>query len=404
MSRRKETFIPREKGKVKIFTCGPSIYRRPHIGNYRSFMYEDILVRYLRYKGYEVDRVINFTDVEDKTITEAEATNKTVGEVTGEVEEHFFREVDLLKLDIPKTIPRSSTTVPDAAKIIAKLLEDGYAYRYEGDIYFDPLKFDGFGKLFRLDMSRWPKKKIHFKKDTYPGIQWNLGDFILWHGDKGQGQPSWDSEVGPGRPSWNVQDPGMIISHLGEQVDINCGGIDNLWRHHDYNIAIMESYTGKEYANYYLHGEHLIVDGKTMSKSKGNILYPDEVTDKYKDGIHLRFFLFSEYYKKKLNFTEKRYHAESERLDSIRALVSALIQGDGSGTYDHRLKTIIGTVPTVFESYLDDDLRIGDACKALHETLQDIEKTAGGRALPSAAAKDLRTHLEKIDTVTQVLL
>ncbi|MBT3271541.1 MAG: class I tRNA ligase family protein, partial [Spirochaetales bacterium] len=224
MSRSIQAFKPREPGKVKIFTCGPSTYRRPHIGNYRTFLYEDVLVRYLKYTGFEVQRVINFTDVEDKAIVEAEFKGQKVEKITSDVAKHFFRETDLLGILLPDEIPRSSTSVDQAVEIIQELVKKGTAYWHEGDVYFDPLKFKNFGKLFGLDMSKWPKHKVRFKKDTYIGKRWNRGDFILWHGQAHQTDSSayWDTKIGRGRPAWNIQDPAMILQQIGTQVDINC--------------------------------------------------------------------------------------------------------------------------------------------------------------------------------------
>ena len=178
---------------------------------------------------------------------------------------------------MPERIPRSSTSVEQAVYLIRKLLEKGCAYRHKGDIFFDPLKFEGFGKLFRLDMSKWPKTRKRFKQDTYPGRRWNLGDFILWHGCRKGDKVCWDTEIGRGRPSWNIQDPAMISETMGYSLDIFCGGIDNLYRHHDYNIAVMESVSGKELSRYWLHGQHVLVGGKKMSKSLHNIVYPEDL-------------------------------------------------------------------------------------------------------------------------------
>ena len=243
LTRKKEIFKPRRDKAVKMFTCGPSIYSRPHVGNYRTFLYEDILQRYLEYLDYRVERLINFTDVEDKSISEAREKGITLGELTNPVAERFFKEAELLKIKLPGHIARSSTSVDAAVRLIRSLLDKGYAYWHGKDVFYDPLKFKGFGKLFGLDMSRWPEKRRRFGKDTYPGQRWNLGDFILWHGYKekeGEGY-YWETELGRGRPSWNIQDPAMITKHLGDQIDIACGGVDNLYRHHDYTIAVIEN-------------------------------------------------------------------------------------------------------------------------------------------------------------------
>ena len=407
MSRSKEIFKPMEQGKVKIFTCGPSTYRRPHIGNYRTFLYEDILVRYLMYLGYKVDRVINFTDIEDKTIVEAENRGKSVEEVTAEVHDHFFNETKLLNILLPDDIPRATTSVNDAVAIIKKLVEEGVAYWHDGDVFFDPLKHKGFGRLFGLDMSKWPKRKVRFKKDTYVGRRWNLGDFILWHGQPHETDRSayWDTEIGPGRPSWNIQDPAMIVQRLGSQIDINCGGIDNIYRHHDYNIAVMETYTGLNFANYFLHGEHLVVDGIAMSKSRGNILYPDDLFEQGYEPKHLRFFLIYTYYRKKLNFNDTRFEKTSAKLDDFRTLLKKLLDsaspdGEKTDAIDH----LITRIPEVFKNAMDDDLSVGAAFDGVFSQILKIERTAGGKGLHNDPARKLRENIEKIDAVFGVIL
>ncbi len=411
MSRSVERFKPRKSGEVKIFTCGPSTYRRPHIGNYRTFLYEDIVVRYLEYLGYHVRRVINFTDVEDKAIVEAENAGKDVEEITGAVQKHFFREAELLGLKLPPEIPRSSTSVDQAVEIIQKLVKDGHAYWDKGDVLFDPLTFDDFGKLFRLDMSKWPKKKVKFRKDTYNGNRWNLGDFILWHGHDNEkpGSAYWDTEIGRGRPAWNIQDPAMILQQLGTQVDINCGGIDNIYRHHDYNIAIMESHSGKTYANYYMHGEHLIVDGTPMSKSRGNILYPDNLVERGYDHKHLRFFLIHEHYRKKLNFTDETFECTIGRLERVRSLVEKLTERSASSGKKKSngskssVDQLVDSIESQFVKHMNDDFSVGVAFNAVTDTLEEIAKSDGGDQLNRDQKNRITRQLQSIDTVLGVL-
>jgi len=244
MTRRLEEFQPFEDGKVRMYTCGPSIYQLPHIGNYRTFLYEDVLHRYLEYLGYRVERALNITDVEDKAIAEAEKQGKMLKELTERHSEIFLDELKKLGAKKPDHIPRSSTSVDQAVRIIETLLKKGYAYWYKGNVYYDPLKFKHFGRLYGLNMTKWPKKKRRFHKDTYPGNRWNLGDFILWHRYKEGEKVYWSTSLGKGRPAWNVQDPAMATQSLGTKVDIYCGGVDNLIRHHDYVIAVVEGFTG----------------------------------------------------------------------------------------------------------------------------------------------------------------
>ncbi|NTU48285.1 MAG: class I tRNA ligase family protein, partial [Syntrophobacteraceae bacterium] len=291
MTRRKELFRSREDRIVRMFTCGPSIYGRPHLGNYRTFAWEDVLQRYLEHLGYTVHRLMNMTDVEDKALAEAEKAGTTVQELTDEKAGLFFREAHTLRIRLPNPLPRSSTSVDQAVRLIQILMEKGYAYEYGKDIFYDPGKFQGFGRLFGLDMSRWPKTKRRFRKDTYPGRRWNLGDFILWHGYRQGDKLYWDTDIGRGRPSWNIQDPAMVTEHLGYSIDIACGGIDNLYRHHDYNIAVVEGVSGSDFSRFWLHGEHLLANGKKMSKSIGNIVYPEDLQKDGYSGEQIRFYL-----------------------------------------------------------------------------------------------------------------
>jgi cysteinyl-tRNA synthetase len=233
-----------------MFSCGPSIYQRPHIGNYRTFLFEDILQRYLEYMGYKVIRALNFTDVEDKSILEAMKQDMELMELTNRNADVFFQDLLLLKIKPPTYNPKSSTSVDQAVFLIEELLKKGQAYWHKGNVYFDPLTFKDFGKLSHLDMSRYPHAKKRFHKDTHLGNNWNLSDFILWHGIKKGDTVFWDTAIGRGRPAWNVQDPAMVTQTLGFSIDIFCGGIDNLVRHHDYVIAITESVSGNQLSNY----------------------------------------------------------------------------------------------------------------------------------------------------------
>jgi cysteinyl-tRNA synthetase len=261
-----------------MYTCGPSTYQRAHIGNYRTFLFEDVLQRYLEYLGYEVTRLITLTDVEDKAIAQAKKENLSLEELTSQNEEEFFRDFELLKIKVPDYTVRASTVVEQAVNLTKTLVEKGlaYWYRHEGaeNAYFNSLKFRGFRKLAHLDMNRWPRKKRRFHKDTYPGTPWNRGDFVLWHGCKRGDSVCWETEVGAGRPAWNIQDAAMVTKHLGFTIDVACGGVDNLVRHHDYTIAVAEGVSGSQFAKYWLHAAHLFIDGKKTSKSRGNVHYP----------------------------------------------------------------------------------------------------------------------------------
>ncbi len=404
MTRQKEPFRP-QNSVVRMFTCGPSIYSAPHIGNYRTFIWEDVLQRYLEYLGYEVKRAINLTDIEDKAIEQAEERGMSVAELTGAVAGRFIEEAGRLRIKLPERIPRSSTSVEQAVHLIQKLLEKSYAYRYKGNIFFDPLKFKGFGKLFRLDMNKWPKTRKRFKRDTYPGRRWNLGDFILWHGCKRGDEVCWDTQIGKGRPSWNVQDPAMIAQTLGYSLDIFCGGIDNLYRHHDYNIAVMESVSGQELARYWLHGQHVLVGGKKMSKSLHNIIYPENLFEQGFSWEQIRFYLLSKQYRRKLNLSMDAVRTESSRLDALRAMTRELsIPGENSEQIrDEAVDGLTEALTASFEAGMNNDLDTPSAVKGIFGAVQGLHLLHKIGRIGREQTQTIKERLRKADSVLQFL-
>lgn len=404
MTNQKRKFIPRFEGDlVKIFTCGPSIYSRPHIGNYRTFLFEDILLRYLEFLEYKVDRVINFTDVEDKSVAAAEQKGISNADLTEPVAETFFKECDALRIKLPETVPRSSTSVDQAVELIQDLMAKGYAYRHEGDIFFDPLKFEGFGKLYGLDMSRWPKKKRRFRKDTYAGHRWNLGDFILWHGLEGKTEGLyWDTEIGRGRPAWNIQDPAMIFKTLGPKVDISCGGIDNIYRHHDYNIAVIEAVSGETFAHYWLHGEHVLADGKKMSKSRNNVVLLDDLIKDGYSPAQIRFYLIHDHYRKKLNLSETRMRGLFDRFDGFQEMVQAVDQADAPNS-DAAAQSRIDRTEERFVLHMNDDLDVKGAFDAVYDCLAHLTELKKDGRLSKAEGEKATAMVRKVDQVLQLL-
>ncbi len=404
LTKRKELFRSRRPGIVNIFTCGPSIYRRPHIGNYRTFIYEDILVKYLEYLGFTVNRVINFTDIEDKTISTASEEGVDVSQLTQSVEDTIFQEIDKLAIRFPKEIQRSSTSIETAVEIIDQLLANGHAYWHDGNVYFDPLTYDDFGAVYGLDMSRWPKKKVRFSKDTYPGQRWNLGDFILWHGYDGGEWIHWDTKIGKGRPSWNVQDPAMIVQGAGYELDIHCGGIDNLWRHHDYNRAVLESVSGKELAHYWLHGEHLIVGGEKMSKSKGNVLYIEDLINRGCTGQRVRFLLAYGYYREKMNVTDEMMESRCEKILGLQEMIAALTDQQKSDAPENpRARQLVEEIELLFRHEMNNDLHVGAAIDAVDAVLQELKSIDEEKGLSSSLRGTIKESLSRIDEVLGVL-
>jgi len=403
LTKKVEVFKPRNNKEIKMFTCGPSIYRKPHIGNYRTFIFEDILQRYLEYLGYNVTRLMNFTDIEDKAIEEAKVKGTTVKELTKKIADIFHDEIKLLSIKSPTYIVRSTETVDYAIKIIKKLIEKGHAYYYGEDIYFDPTTFKGFGKLYGLDMSKWPEKKIRFKRDNYSNNMWNLGDFILWHSCRDETYPCWDAPIGRGWPAWNAQDPAIIIHSFGYQVDICCGGIDNRLMHHDYNIAIMESYSGVEFCPYWLHGHHLFVDGKKMSKRKGNILYVEDLINKGYSTRDIRFFLIYSQYRERMNFTFNKFKRSSKKLNDFVNMINFLLIKNNSNESSLNVHVLLDELSKSFEINMGNDLNVKNAFDSINEIIRKLYVLKKKGKISDKDSEILSNKLYKIDDVLKVI-
>jgi len=397
MGKRLEVFRPVNPKVVNIFTCGPSVYQRAHIGNFRTFLFEDVLVKYLEYSGYKVKRGMNFTDIEDKAVLEAEKRHTTVKRLTEDNIESFLDEMALLKIKKPDYLPRASRSVGEAVKIIESLVACGTAYWHRGEVYFDPLKFKGFGKIYGLDMTRWPKTKRRFSKDTYPGMRWNLGDFILWHGRKEKERDYWKTSIGAGRPAWNIQDASMVNRYFHETLSIYCGGIDNLIRHHDYTRAILESVRPYAMARYWLHCQHLFVKGQKMSKSKGNIYYTDTLLADGYSPAEIRFFLISSHYRKRINYSPKNMSRAKDKLLELRSLAHG-IAARASGKPPGRSRAA-GRLRKAFVRHMDNDLRVEEAIDAVQSLLSGIKR----EAMKSDEAADIVSTLRDMDKVLNIL-
>ncbi len=391
-----EAFRPVNRKVTTVFTCGPSVYQRSHIGNFRTFLFEDVLVRYLEFSGYAVRRGMTITDIEDKAIEEAAKRKTTVNRLADENLKVFIKEMKLLRMKMPDFLPRASGNVMQAAGIINRLLSRGIAYRYRGNIYFDPTKFKGFGRLYGLDMTRWPSEKRRFHKDTYPGMRWNRGDFILWHGCGPADAECRETEIGRGRPSWNVQDPSMVSRHFDETLSVYCGGIDNLVRHHDYSLAILESVRPYPLARFWLHCRHLLVNGRKMSKSRGNIIYIEHLLKKGYSPEEIRFFLIYGHYRKDLNYSAKNMNRAVSVLRDFRDRLRNIRRRAGTSPAD---KAMAERIKDIFRREMDNDLNSKKAFDELRDFLLRID--IGG--LRPEDASGIVEGIEEIDRVLKVV-
>ncbi|MFH1799257.1 MAG: cysteine--tRNA ligase [Candidatus Omnitrophota bacterium] len=377
LSGKLEKFKPLKNSKVMLYTCGPTVYNYAHIGNFRTFVFEDLLRRFLEHKGFHVKHVMNITDVDDKTIAGANREKKTLSAYTEFYAQAFLEDTKTLNLLPPEILPHAAESIPDIIKLIQELVEKEYAYLADdGSVYYRIAKFLGYGKL--------SKKKLdgniagaRVDMDEYDKEQG--ADFALWKKAK-EDEPSWDSPWGKGRPGWHIECSAMCMRHLGETVDIHAGGEDLVFPHHENEIAQSEAATGKPFVKYWLHAKHLLVNGEKMSKSKGNFFTFRDLLEKGYDPMAIRYALLSVHYRNSLNFTFeglKEAREVIEKLDNcffqcLSCLAQPISSTDWDSKYCHEI--IIDPAIRGVEEWLDEDLNIAGALADFLEAVTEINK------------------------------
>ncbi|NLJ65321.1 MAG: cysteine--tRNA ligase [Christensenellaceae bacterium] len=403
MSRRKEKFVPIQEGKVGIYACGPTVYNYFHIGNARPFVVFDVLRRYFEYKGYEVKFVQNFTDIDDKMINRANDEGITVKELGDRFIDEYFKDAGALGVREASVHPRATEHIEAIIKIVELLFENGHAYEAGGDVYYDTTSFAGYGKLSgqnTRDLNSGARIEVGMDK-KHPA------DFVLWKGAK-PGEPSWDSPWGKGRPGWHIECSAMSTVHLGETVDIHCGGQDLIFPHHENEVAQSEGAFGKPFVNYWMHNGFLNIDDEKMSKSLGNFFTVRDILKKY-DAETVRMFLLSAHYRNPLNFSEdilKQTEASLQRLYTARDK-ALFLQGKASGDEykqgeDEIVKAIDETL-TKFENAMDDDLNTAEGMGALFELVYIMNTELSGESSKKLVDYSLNT-LNKICDVLGLLM
>ncbi len=266
LTRQEDEFVPLHSGEVRLYTCGPTVYDYAHIGNFRTYLWEDLLRRFLRFRGYRVTQAMNLTDVDDKTIANARAAGISLEDYTRRYIDAFFEDIETLGIEKAEHYPRATHFIPDMARLVGKLMERGHVYESRGSLYFKIATYPGYGRLSRLDTAAGAGQ-ARIDSDEYEKD--NPRDFAVWKAPK-DGEPFWQTEIGPGRPGWHIECSAMSMKLLGETFDIHTGGVDNIFPHHENEIAQSEAATGKPFVRYWMHAAHLVVDGEKMSKSRGN--------------------------------------------------------------------------------------------------------------------------------------
>jgi len=400
MSRQKEDFEPIEDGTVKMYTCGPTVYSFATIGNFRAYTFEDLLRRYLKYKGYKVTQVMNLTDVDDKTIKGCQAESVPLDDYTETFKKAFFDDLDSLRIERAEVYPEATRHVPEMVAMIKKLIDRGIAYESGGSIYYKIEKFPDYGKLAHMDISKL-KAGARVASDEYEKEQ--VSDFALWKAwDEADGPVFWETELGKGRPGWHIECSAMSTKYLGNHFDIHCGGVDNMFPHHENEIAQSEGATGEKFVNYWLHNEHLIVEGRKMSKSLGNYYTLRQILDKGYPAVAVRYLLMSTHYRQQLNFTFEGLEAAKsaiERLWDFMDAVGAVKGGDPNPEVDK----IIGRATDSFESALDDDLNISPALAAVFDFVRDINRLIHDNKLSAEDGAEVLDTMARFDSVLGIV-
>jgi cysteinyl-tRNA synthetase len=401
LTRQNEEFVPIVKGHVSMYSCGPTVYDYAHIGNFRSYIFADILKRYLKYKGYKVKHIMNITDVDDKTIKGSKKQGKTLKQFTDFYIKEFFRDIETLNIEKPDIVPRATETIGEMVRLIKKLLEKGLAYKgKDKSIYYDISKFKNYGKLAHVKIKEL-KPGARVKQDEYDKA--SASDFALWKAySKEDGDVFWETELGRGRPGWHIECSAMSTKNLGENFDIHTGGVDLIFPHHENEIAQSEGATGKTFVNYWIHCEHLIVNGKKMSKSLGNFYTLRDILDKGYDPKAIRYALMATNYKQQLNFTLKGLDAAKNSVERLQEFIRKLDYVK-EGKDNKGVRILINEVKEKFEDSMDDNLNISEALGAVFDFIRKVNKLIEDKRISSKNVEDIKKLMMKFDEVLGIL-
>ena len=393
-------FVPLSDDAVGIYSCGPTVYGPAHIGNFRSFLFADLLVRHLRWRGYQVRWVMNITDIDDKIIRGAAAAGESIGVLADRYLERFLADAELLRMTRPDALPRATVHVDEMVALIAILLERGHAYRTDdGSIFFRIASWPAYGRLARLDPDQL-RVGERVEADEY--AKDDVRDFALWKGPK-PGEPSWSTAIGEGRPGWHVECSAMSMAALGPSFDIHTGGVDLIFPHHEDEIAQSEAATGQTFVRTWLHCAHLQASGSKMAKSTGNIARPGDLVAAGVSPRALRYALLAVHYRASLNHSEESLAAAGAAVDRLDALVLALETYHEERADDPDLGRSLESARSAFGEALDDDLNVSAALAALFELVRDLNRRIESRSMSTDDARRALDALQDLDRVLGVL-
>ncbi|HOC41953.1 MAG TPA: cysteine--tRNA ligase [Thermoanaerobaculales bacterium] len=399
LTRRLEPFASLEPGHARVYTCGPTIYDYSHIGNFRTFLFEDILRRTLRLFGYRVTQVMNLTDVDDKTIRGASAEGVSLREYTDRYAAAFFQDLDTLRVERAERYPRATDHIPGMVELVRRLEAAGHTYRSEGSVYFRIASFPGYGKLSGV---RPGSNLAGARVDADEYEKEDARDFVLWKAAK-PGEPAWETALGPGRPGWHLECSAMSMEALGESFDIHCGGVDNIFPHHENEIAQSEGATGRPFARYWLHAEHLTVEGEKMAKSLGNFFTLRDLLERGHDPLAIRYLLISVPYRQKLNFTFDGLHAAGQALERVANTLRRLEHSPAAASAGALAADDVAGFRLRFRAALADDLNTARALAELHDLLRAVNTALDGGGISGLVREELARAMAEADSVLGVL-
>ena len=400
LTRKKEEFYTVHPGEVRMYTYGPTVYDFAHIGNFRAYVFGDILRRYLEYKGYKVTYVTNITDVDDNTIRGSRKEGVALSEYTKRYKQAYFEDLKSLNIKPAHVYSDATAHIEDMVSLVKRLREKGQAYENEGSSYYRIASFSAYGKLSRMDMSGL-KAGARVAADQYEKEQ--VADFAVWKGwDEKDGDVFWETEVGKGRPGWHIECSAMSMKYLGNHFDIHTGGVDLIFPHHENEIAQSEAATGEKFVNFWLHNEHLMVEGRRMAKSLGNYYTLRDLLKKGYNPIAIRYLLLSTHHRQQLNFTFDGLEAAKNALQRLYDFVDnlKLLKGEKD---NQGLETILQEAKNDFEKALDDDLNTSEALGVTFTLVKEVNRLMDEEAISAADAKKVLSVVNEFDSVLGLL-
>jgi cysteinyl-tRNA synthetase len=396
-----EEFRPMREGEVRMYNCGPTVWDFAHIGNFRTSIFVDILRRYLIFKGYKVLHVTNITDVDDRIIQMAGQNNVSLDEYTAPYLAAFWEDFDALGCQRPEIAPRATHHIPEMEEIVKRLMERGCAYETEDSYYFRITSFPEYGKLSKINFAgniAGASERV----DTDKYEKEDARDFVLWKAQKTADEPAWQTALGSGRPGWHIECSAMSMKYLGETFDIHCGGVDLIFPHHENEIAQSEGATGKPFVNYWLHGEHLKINGESMSKSKGNYYTFRDLTRQGFTPAAIRYALFSAPYRKQINFTLDGLRGHEKTVASLQDFRARLEEARTEAGSNPEMRAAAARALEEFTNGLDDDLNTSVALAAVHNLSREVNTALDNHALRADDQRDLLALIARFDSVLNI--